>query len=317
MPDLDTGPSSIRDDSICESSPPPNKSSGDIGERTWTPEQFWEFAAAFLGDHEATTSRTMIEDRGLVLIPAAEIERRDRLISAHQQQIIDGSAMLAAKDAEIERLRLGYRAIMEGLIAGRVGGDDVVWYDNIETLFDFCDVMINGNEPRQFHELKSLEDRALTAESAAAAAMERERDSFQKYIDANEAHIEAVKLLSRVHKLGQTAGWRRMPTGMLFSATELATDIASAIRAAGAERNSTHKGRSRMNEDARTELEKEIIKSALAHDGRYYLQRRYGRGPNPHYDACASLVGRKEATWLVSTGPGIQLQREYSVSELM
>lgn len=274
-----------------ESSLNPNKSSGDIGERTWTPEQFWEFAAAFLGDHEATTSRTMIEDSGLVLIPAAEIERRDRLISAHQQQIIDGSAMLAAKDAEIERLRLGYRAIMEGLIAGRVGGDDVVWYDNIETLFDFCDVMINGNEPRQFHELKSLEDRALTAESAVAAAWE-----------------EAAKI-------AETFFFNDI--GKLQVGPSIQDGIASAIRAAGAERNSTHKGRSRMNEDARTELEKEIIKSALAHDGRYYLQRRYGRGPNPHYDACASLVGRKEATWLVSTGPGIQLQREYSVSELM
>ena len=233
----------------------------------------------------------MIEDSGLVLIPAAEIERRDRLISAHQQQIIDGSAMLAAKDAEIERLRLGYRAIMEGLIAGRVGGDDVVWYDNIETLFDFCDVMINGNEPRQFHELKSLEDRALTAESAASAAWE-----------------EAAKI-------AETFFFNDI--GKLQVGPSIQDGIASAIRAAGAERNSTHKGRSRMNEDARTELEKEIIKSALAHDGRYYLQRRYGRGPNPHYDACASLVGRKEATWLVSTGPGIQLQREYSVSELM
>ena len=282
-----------------ESSLNPNKSSGDIGERTWTPEQFWEFAAAFLGDHEATTSRTMIEDRGLVLIPAAEIERRDRLISAHQQQIIDGSAMLAAKDAEIERLRLGYRAIMEGLIAGRVGGDDVVWYDNIETLFDFCDVMINGNEPRQFHELKSLEDRALTAESAVAAAYEN-----------------AAKIAEQVGNFGD---YKREELTPDFGQPrfDMMTAIASAIRAAGAERNSTHKGRSRMNEDARTELEKEIIKSALAHDGRYYLQRRYGRGPNPHYDACASLVGRKEATWLVSTGPGIQLQREYSVSELM
>ena len=32
MTDLDTGPSSIRDDSICEPSLNPNKSSGDIGE---------------------------------------------------------------------------------------------------------------------------------------------------------------------------------------------------------------------------------------------------------------------------------------------
>jgi hypothetical protein len=34
MTDLDAGPSPIRDDSICESSLPPNKSSGDIVERT-------------------------------------------------------------------------------------------------------------------------------------------------------------------------------------------------------------------------------------------------------------------------------------------
>ena len=240
MTNSDPAPSSIRDDSICEPSLPPNKSSGDIGERLVSRADFFlaeeAMIASDLGvdvEKAGVVSSYRNSDALLDKEAAAEIERRDRLISAHQQQIIDGSAMLAAKDAEIERLRLGYRAIMEGLIAGRVGGDDVVWYDNIETLFDFCDVMINGNEPRQFHELKSLEDRALTAESAAAAAMERERDSFQKYIDANEAHIEAVKLLSRVHKLGQTAGWRRMPTGMLFSATELATDIASAIRAAG------------------------------------------------------------------------------------
>lgn len=44
----------------CTSSESPNKSSGDIGDRTWTPEQFWEFAAAYLGEHEAKTSRTMI-----------------------------------------------------------------------------------------------------------------------------------------------------------------------------------------------------------------------------------------------------------------
>ena len=170
-----------------ESSLNPNKSSGDIGERTWTPEQFWEFAAAFLGDHEATTSRTMIEDSGLVLIPAAEIER----------------------------LRLGYRAIMEGLIAGRVGGDDVVWYDNIETLFDFCDVMINGNEPRQFHELKSLEDRALTAESAVAAAYENA---------AKIAEAKALEFLSPEYATGQPLS--------SFNERFACEQVASAIRAA-------------------------------------------------------------------------------------
>jgi hypothetical protein len=130
--------------------------------------------------------------------------------------------MLAAKDAEIERLRLGYRAIMEGLIAGRVGGDDVVWYDNIETLFDFCDVMINGNEPRQFHELKSLEDRALTAESAVAAAWEEA---------AKIAEAKALEFLSPEYATGQPLS--------SFNERFACGQVASAIRAAGAERNST------------------------------------------------------------------------------
>ena len=198
-------PSSIRDDSICEPSLNPNKSSGDIVDRLREPKSGNPVdLACHLDD--------LCQDA------AAEIERRDRLISAHQQQIIDGSAMLAAKDAEIERLRLGYRAIMEGLIAGRVGGDDVVWYDNIETLFDFCDVMINGNEPRQFHELKSLEDRALTAESAVAAAYEN-----------------AAKIAEQVGNFGD---YKREELTPDFGQPrfDMMTAIASAIRAAGAEK---------------------------------------------------------------------------------
>ena len=100
-------PSSIHDDSICESSLNPNKSSGDIGDRTWTPEQFWEFAAAYLGDHEATTSRTMIEDRGLVLIPVAEIERlrreveniREMWLSSHLDRMRWRDRALTAESA--------------------------------------------------------------------------------------------------------------------------------------------------------------------------------------------------------------------------
>lgn len=105
-----------------EPSLPPNKSSGDIGERTWTPEQFWEFAAAFLGDHEATTSRTMIEDRGLVLIPAAEIERLRREVENLQRALLfwmpgvdlrldEATRELAAKDAA---LLAGYTGPTDG-----------------------------------------------------------------------------------------------------------------------------------------------------------------------------------------------------------
>lgn len=113
MTDLETGPSSIRDDSICESSLRPNKSSGDIGERTWTPEQFWEFAAAFLGDHEATTSRTMIEDRGLVLIPAAEIERLRRELDAANSNHRSMAHQLAETGIRLEHAESAVAAAWE------------------------------------------------------------------------------------------------------------------------------------------------------------------------------------------------------------
>ena len=85
MTDLETGPSSIRDDSICESSLHPNKSSGDIVERTWTPEQFWEFTEGRDGEFSAQQLRDVMEDVGLVIVPAAEIERLRREVGDWKQ----------------------------------------------------------------------------------------------------------------------------------------------------------------------------------------------------------------------------------------
>jgi len=67
--------------------------------------------------------------------------------------------------------------------------------------------------------------RALTAEAQRDGAL-------QKYVDANEAHRDAMALLVRVHQLGMTSAWRRMPDGSSFGSTHLAGEIASAIRAA-------------------------------------------------------------------------------------
>lgn len=91
---LETGPSSIRDDSICEPSLNPNKSSGDIGERTWTPEQFLEYLEAFVGEFECNQIKTMMSERGLAIVSAAEIERLRRIEAAHQQQIIDAGEIM-------------------------------------------------------------------------------------------------------------------------------------------------------------------------------------------------------------------------------
>lgn len=52
----------------------------------------------------------------------------------------------------------------------------------------------------------------------------------QNYVDANEGRLDAIALLTRVHQLGATSAWRRMPDGNSFNATPLGQDIASAIR---------------------------------------------------------------------------------------
>lgn len=105
----------------------------------------------------------MIKESGIVeRIPSNPAD----LLMLCMADPVEAATLIAELQAEREQLRLGYRAIMEGLIAGRVGGEDVVWYDKIETLFDFCDAMINGNEPRDFHELHSLQERAHAAESS-------------------------------------------------------------------------------------------------------------------------------------------------------
>lgn len=81
MTDLDTGPSSIRDDSICESSLPPNKSSGDIVERL-------RLNACRLS-HESMDAFHMRRIR-VELEAAAEIERLGREVvearSLHRHQ---------------------------------------------------------------------------------------------------------------------------------------------------------------------------------------------------------------------------------------
>lgn len=43
---------------------------------------------------------------------------------------------------EIERLRNGFHAIKKAALEGRVC-DDVAWFDDITTLYDFCELVLN------------------------------------------------------------------------------------------------------------------------------------------------------------------------------
>ena len=113
MTDLETGPSSIRDDSICESSLPPNKSSGDIVERTWTPEQFWEFTEGRDGEFSAQQLRDVMEDVGLVIVPAAEIERLRREVDAANSNHRSMAHLLAETGIRLEHAESAIAAAWE------------------------------------------------------------------------------------------------------------------------------------------------------------------------------------------------------------
>lgn len=52
-------------------------------------------------------------------------------------------AEIKAQRDIIDRLRAALIAIRNGTIKGTVGGEDVVWFDQITTLHDFCDQVID------------------------------------------------------------------------------------------------------------------------------------------------------------------------------
>lgn len=149
---LETGPSSIRDDSICESSLNPNKSSGDIGERLRNPVEAW-----------------------------VDTKPRDDLDLSAFIEWIKGECGTAA--AEIERLRR----------------------ERYNLIADLAD----------------MKSRALTAESAVAAAWEE------------AAKIAEHPRFSNLTRVGVFKGpnWTD-ETGMAELMNSHARQIASAIRAA-------------------------------------------------------------------------------------
>jgi len=71
---------------------------------------------------------------------ATELDREAAtLIAAQAEQI-------AALTAERDRLRKGYRDIQFAAEDGRIC-DDVAWFDTITTLYDFCETMLDRQEP--------------------------------------------------------------------------------------------------------------------------------------------------------------------------
>lgn len=136
MTDLDTGPSSIRDDSICESSLPPNKSSGDIGELKPCP---------WCG---STASRVRIMSRDAIQCDGENCGVIKRTPDEWNTRTPDPESA-----AEIERLRRDMHLM--GLERDRIARNRDMW---------------KGQCERQADQLRQRS--ALTAESAVAAAYE-------------------------------------------------------------------------------------------------------------------------------------------------
>lgn len=53
---------------------------------------------------------------------------------------------LSRLQEENERLKLGVAEIMGGCVSGTVGGDDVVWVSEIETLWEHCAAILSPDD---------------------------------------------------------------------------------------------------------------------------------------------------------------------------
>lgn len=89
---------------------------------------------------------------------------------------------------EVERLRHGLAQIMAGCVAGTVGGDDVVWFSEIETLWEFCAGTLDPEGVVNWEVECSDPDAilaSLTAQaeesSAEVEALRKERDHFAEW----------------------------------------------------------------------------------------------------------------------------------------
>jgi hypothetical protein len=82
-----------------------DSASQSLVDRGWTPEQFWEYLEAFVGDWETKTIRTMMADHGLSLVPAARITEleaeRDRLRKYCSAAAHDYGSLLTTLESSI------------------------------------------------------------------------------------------------------------------------------------------------------------------------------------------------------------------------
>lgn len=82
-----------------------DSASQSLVDRGWTPEQFWEYLEAFVGDWETKTIRTMMADHGLSLAPAARITEleaeRDRLRKYCSAAAHDYGSLLTTLESSI------------------------------------------------------------------------------------------------------------------------------------------------------------------------------------------------------------------------
>lgn len=83
-----------------------------IVERKWTPEQFWEYLEAFLGDWETDSIKDRMDSFGLTVVPAtiiselqAEVEAKEVAAKAYYDNYRSEEARALAAESSLSRIK--------------------------------------------------------------------------------------------------------------------------------------------------------------------------------------------------------------------
>jgi len=134
-----------------------------------------------------------------------------------EQRALANDNVAAVLVDEIERLRTGFARICDGLERGDIG-DDVVWLDQFQTLWEFCADLIGREEPlgdalREPTEadIKYLVDRLkkLISELAVREGADKrtEMTTADVFNDFNHGRITEFEALARLQSIRCRRSW--------------------------------------------------------------------------------------------------------------
>lgn len=83
-------------------------------ERNWTPEQFWEFVEGYFDDWSAKQMRDALEERGLTIVPAAQITELEAELL---QQYKEADSQMYQRQAAESRLTRVEAETVERIVA--------------------------------------------------------------------------------------------------------------------------------------------------------------------------------------------------------